>query len=187
MSTSVLRTLGAALMLTVAACEESVSAGADFDPDVDFGRYDTFAWEEADPLPTGDPRLDANPFFVARIHEAVEAELASRGIQQVDADPALLVHHHASVRDRLHVYEVDRRAGYEVPEYGPGVEVYQYDEGILLVDIVDAETLRVIWRGWARADVTRALENTELLGRLVQEVARAMFREFPREAQVGGP
>lgn len=187
MHTAILRSVGAVLVLSLGACDNSMSAGADFDPDVDFGTYSSFAWEQADPLPTGDPRLDANPFFVARIHEAVGAELASRGIQQVNADPALLVHYHASVRDRLHVYEVDRRAGYEVPDYGPAVEVYQYDEGILLVDIVDAETLRVVWRGWARADVTRALENPERLERLVQEAARAMFREFPREVHGGTP
>ncbi len=29
------------------------------------------------------------------------------------------------------------------PGVRPGVEIYQYEEGILLVDIVDAETLRL--------------------------------------------
>jgi hypothetical protein len=187
MNERILRVLGAVLLLFLVACDDSMSAGAVFDPDVDFGKYDTFAWEAADPLPTGDPRPDANPFFVARIQEAVTGEFAARGIERVESDPSVLVHYHASVRDRLHVYEVDRRAGYEVPEYGPGVEVYQYDEGILLVDIVDAETLRVVWRGWARADVTRALEDTALLERLVQEAARAMFKEFPREIRVEAP
>jgi hypothetical protein len=51
----------------------------------------------------------------------------------------------------------------------------------LLVNVVDAETLRIVWSGWVRADVTRALENPAVLERLVQEAARAMFREFPRD------
>ena len=70
---------------------------------------------------------------------------------------------------------------YDVSEFGPGTAVRQYDEGTLLVDVVDAETLRVIWRGWARADVTRLIDQPETLGRLVDEAARATFLHFPRE------
>ena len=169
------------LLISVAACDESMSAGADYDRDVDFTAYHTFAWEEADLLPVGDPRLDGNPFFVERIQNSVSAELAARGLERVGTGPSLLVHYHASVRDRVDVFEVDRRAGYDVSEYGPGTAVRQYDEGTLLVDVVDAETLRVIWRGWARADVTRFLDQPEALETLVEEAARAMFQHFPRE------
>jgi hypothetical protein len=175
------------LLLATAACDRSMSAGADYDRNLDFEKYDTFAWEAADPLPTGDPRLDANPFFVDRIHNAVTAELAARGVRMVESSPSLLVHFHASVRDRVDVFEVDRRAGYDVGEYGPGTAVRQYEEGTLLVDIVDAETLRVIWRGWARADVTRLIDDPDALERLIQEAARAMFREFPRDVIPQGP
>jgi hypothetical protein len=182
----IFRVFAAAMLLALVACEASMSAGADLDREADFHDYHTFAWEEADPLPTGDPRLDANPFFIARVHEAVTAELAARGIQRVESEPSLLVHYHASVRDRVHVYEVDRLAGYDVSEYGPGVDVLQYDEGFLLVDIVDAQTRRVVWRGWARADVTRALESTAHLERLVQEGVRAMFEDFPRQVSSVG-
>ncbi len=169
------------LLVAAAACDESMSAGANYDRDVDFTAYDTFAWEGADLLPVGDPRLDGDPFFVERIHTAVNAELVARGLEMVETEPSLLVHYHASVRDRIDVYEVDRGAGYDVSEYGPGTAVRQYDEGTLLVDIVDAETLRVIWRGWAQADVTRLIDQPEALGRLVDEAARAMFQQFPRE------
>jgi hypothetical protein len=169
------------LLLSVVACDDSMSAGADYDRNVDFTIYHTFAWEEADLLPVGDPRLDGNPFFVERIQDAVNAELAARGLERVEVGPSLLVHYHAVVRDRVDVYEVDRRAGYDVPEYGPGTAVRQFEEGTLMVDLVDAETLRVIWRGWARADVTRLINQPEALARLVEEAARAMFQHFPRE------
>jgi hypothetical protein len=51
-----------------------MGAGADYDWDVDFRTYHTLAWEAADLLPVGDPRLDGNPFLVERIHTAVGAE-----------------------------------------------------------------------------------------------------------------
>jgi hypothetical protein len=127
------------LLISLAACDESMSAGADFDRDADFPTYHSFAWEEADLLPVGDPRLDGNPFFIERIHNAVSTELVARGLERVETGPSLLV------------------------------------------DVVDAETLRVVWQGWARADVTRLIGQPEALERLVEEAARAMFQHFPRE------
>jgi len=176
------------LFLLMGACDAPMSAGADFDASVDFRRYDTFAWEDAIPLPTGDPRLDENPFFDARIRESVTAELVSRGILQVDleAEPSLLVHYHASVQDRVEVYDRDTASGYDVAEFGPGTEVYQWEEGTLLVDLVDAESMRVIWRGWSRTDVTRALDDLQAMAALLQAAAREMFSHLPREVEVGG-
>ena len=165
-----------------------MSAGADFDPGMDFHVYETFAWEDAIPLPTGDPRLDENPFFDERIREAVTAELVARGIRNVDIDaqPSLLVHYHASVQDRIEVYHHDTAAGYEVSGFEAGTEVYQWDEGTLLVDLVDTESMRVVWRGWSRADVTRALDDLEAMALLLQAAAREMFSHLPREVGVGG-
>ncbi len=169
------------LPLLIAACDAPMSAGADYDASLDFTRFGTFAWEEAELHPTGDPRLDDNPFFDERIRAVVTAELAARGVRVVGIDdaPDLLVHYHASVRDRVEVYEVDRSAGYDVSDYGPGTEVYQYEEGTLLVDLVERESMRVIWRGWARADITRAIDDLEVMGQLLQAAAREMFSHYP--------
>ncbi len=177
-------TLGVLLLVAgLAACDESMAAGADFDRGFDFTPFTTFAWEPNDGFPVGDPRLEGTPFFEERVHRYVSSELAMRGVRQVGLGetPDLLVHYHAIVRDRVDVYEVDRDAGYESPQFGPGVQVHQYEEGMLLIDLVQASTNRVIWRGWARADVTAALDHPQRLERLVEAAARRMFEYFPRE------
>jgi len=45
---------------------------------LDLTRYRTFEWGSADALPTGDPRLDNNRFFIERVRDSVDRELAAR-------------------------------------------------------------------------------------------------------------
>jgi hypothetical protein len=154
-------------------------AGADFAPGVDFGSFNTFSWDEPDTRPVGDPRLENNPFFEQRLHEAIERELSARGIRVVDSGAGLAVHHHATVRDRVEVYEADREAGYTASAYGEGTQVVHYDEGTLMVDIVDAGNNEVIWRGWAQFDISAALENPTIMSERIDEALAKMFEAFP--------
>jgi len=170
----------AVALLLVTGCDAPIQTGYDFDSSADFGSYATYAWEEAEPLPTGDPRLDGNPIFQDRVRTSVSSALAGHGLRQVESSPDLLVHTHVSVRDRVEVHEADRSAGYDVSsDYGPGTQVYQYEEGTLVVDLVDAEAMRVIWRGWIRTDVSRALSDPVALERLVDAAVEQLFRSYP--------
>jgi hypothetical protein len=155
-----------------------LTAGADLDPGYDFTQFTSYTWDEPDDQPTGDPRLDNNPFFVHRLHSAIHWELATRGIEYNAEGPALAVHHHAVVRDRVDVYEADRTAGYST-EYGEGTQVIQYEEATFLVDIADARTKEILWRGWAKLDLGTALENPEVMRDQIDVAIDKMFENFP--------
>jgi Domain of unknown function (DUF4136) len=170
--------LGAAALLSTACAGIALQGGADFEPSYDFSQYTSYHWDEPDTQPTGDPRLDNNPFFVNRLHSAVHWELANRGIHYQAAGPAIAVHHHAVVRDRVEVYEADKDAGY-TSEYGPGTQVLQYQEGTFLVDIADARTNEIIWRGWARLDLDKALNDPGLMAQEIDRAIGKMFESFP--------
>lgn len=171
---------GVITLITLAtACSPGIRAGADFAPDVDFGSFATFTWDEPDTRPVGDPRLENNPFFEARLHDAMERELNARGLRVGDAGAALTVHHHATVRDHVEVYEADREAGYTTSDYGEGTRVLQYDQGTLMIDIANAETREVIWRGWAQFDITAALNDPELMSERIDEAVARIFEFFP--------
>jgi len=170
--------------LAPAACSVALQAGSDFTHDADISSYRTFAWGEADALPTGDPRLDNNPFFQERVRGAVEKEMATRGFVLDPDAPDLLIHYHASVRDRVDVFETDSQYGYDSSAYGAGTQVVQYEEGTLLVDIAEAESMRVIWRGWAQRDIEAALADRDEMDRQIGEAVTQMFLEFP--ASTGG-
>src|SRR6188472_936791 len=68
---------------------------------LDFSQYRTYDWGPADALPTGDPRLDRNPFFRDHVEGAVEKQLAARGFSRPMSGTAdLLLHYHASITQR---------------------------------------------------------------------------------------
>jgi hypothetical protein len=168
-----------ALITLASACSPGIRAGADYAPGVNLGSFATFTWDEPDTRPVGDPRLENNPFFEARLHEAIERELNARGLREADSGAGLVVHHHATVRDHIEVYEADREAGYTTAEYGEGTRVLQYDEGTLLVDIANADTREVIWRGWAQFDISAALVNPEIMSKQIDEAVARIFEFFP--------
>jgi hypothetical protein len=171
------------MLVAVAAvacgCAPSLRAGADFDPAVELAAPLTFAWDAPDTLPVGDPRLEGNEIVEERVRDAIERELARRGIVRAESSPDLLVHFHGAVRDRVQVVDSDRARGYQTSQYGDDVDVFQYEEGTLVVDVADAETRKVIWRGWAVADVGGVLDDQTALTELVNRGVDSMFEFFP--------
>jgi len=166
-------------LLAPGACAPALRSGADFDPAVELAAPLTFAWDAPDTLPVGDLRLEGNEIVDERVRSAIERQLAERGIRHSETSPDLLVHFHGAVRDRVQVIESDRERGYQTSQYGDDVEVFQYEEGTLVIDVADAETRKVIWRGWAVADVGAALDDQERLTELVNRSVESMFSFFP--------
>lgn len=172
--------------MVVAGCAPALRAGADFDPAVELAAPLTFDWDASDTLPVGDPRLEDNEIVEERVRDAIERELNRRGIRRVENAPDLLVHFHGAVRDRVQVVESDRARGYQTSQYGDDVEVFQYEEGTLVVDVADARTRKVIWRGWAVADVGGVLDDQTALTELVNRGVDSMFSFFPVQPSASG-
>jgi len=146
---------------------------------VDFAQYRTYAWGPADARPTGDPRLDSNPFFKERLEGAVEQQLATKRFEKSTATtPDLLLHYHASITQRFEVNTVDRDRGYCSDNCEPTVS--DYDEGTLVLDIVDARTNKVVWRGSARGVVNGLIDNQNLMEQKIDEAVRRMLEPLPR-------
>lgn len=161
-----------------------LSVGADFNVRTDFSGYRTFDWGPADALPTGDPRLDNNPFFNERFHEAVERNLVARGLQKATTEPPdLLVHHHVAIQQRVDTYAIDREHGYTYGE--SGTQVREYEQGTFIIDIAEADTKTVIWRGWAVTDVEGVIGDRERLARLIDESVTKLLAQFPPPVEGG--
>ncbi len=181
-----LRAIIVAGTMALCGCAPALRSGADFDPAVALSAPLTFDWDAPDTLPSDDLRLEGNPIVEARVREAIERELTERGIRHSQTSPDLLVHFHGAVRDRVEVVESDRSRGYQTSQYGDGVDVFQYEEGTLVVDVADAETRKVIWRGWAVADVGAALDDQTALTELVNRGVDSMFSFFPVQPSGSG-
>ena len=163
-----------AIMLTGCASMKVTSYSK---PGIDFTRYQTYDWEAADRLSTGDPRLDNNPFFHERVQADVEKQLATRGFEKTTSGrPDLLIRYHASIRQRLDVNSADPDGHCR----GEDCQPYVYDKGALVLDLVDTRTNSLVWRGWAEGSVEGIIDNQDWMEQKIDEVAARILERLPR-------
>lgn len=175
------QTLTAVLIasLAVTSCATTMTVSSHVERGLDFSPYRTFAWGPADALPTGDPRLDQDPFFKDHLQGAVEKQLARRGLTlSVPGSSDLLIHYHANIRHRIDVNSADRAYGYCAAGQCP--ETIEYEAGTLVVDVIDGRTNRLIWRGWAQKSVEDMLDDRDRMARVIDEAIARMIDRFPR-------
>ena len=163
--------------LALAGCA-TMNVSSHIERNVNFAEYVTYDWGPPDNLPVGDPRLDNNPFFNDYLQGAIEKKLAAKGFERAAAGQAdLLIHYHASVSQRLDVYEVDSRYGYCYGDCEP--QVVDYELGTLVIDLVDAKTSKVVWRGWAQEAMNGIIDNQDRLEKQVDEGVTKMMLLLP--------
>lgn len=165
--------------LAVTACA-TMNVGSYIQRGIDFTPYQAYDWGPADALPTGDPRLDSNPFFQDHVQGAIEKQMAAKGFARSTSGttPDLLIHYHASITQRIDVNRVDRERGYCYDD-DCQARVIEYEAGTLVLDIVDVRTNRVIWRGWAQDSVEGVLDNQDRMERLINEAVTRMLARLP--------
>jgi len=173
-----MRALPTALLL-LAACS-SVSTSYDFDPDADFARLKAYAWVESA------IDRDTDPLVLERVRRATDAGLAAAGYRKVESGGDFHVAAHLRSRQRVQV----RDTGYAGPYYGYGyghwgtrrIDVYEYDEGSIILDVIDAKTNKLLWRGIAKAAVPESPKPEELT-KLVDEAVSKLLEDFPPPAR----
>lgn len=153
---------------------------AQVDPRTDFSHAATFDWGPADALPAGDPRLDANGFFQDHMQGAVERQMLLKGYDRARAQdvPDLRIHFHAVVRERLNVGAVDARQGLCAAADCAGT-VTEFEEGTLIVDVMDGRTNRLVWRGWAQEPMGDVLQNRDALAKRIDRAVKGLMSALP--------
>ena len=145
------------------------------EPGANLGRYHRFNWGPADRSGTGDPRLDNNEIVQARIQAAIEKQLGAKGFEKIaSGSPEVLVHYHVSVEQRLDL--TDRELTTPCPDCKPFI----YDAGTLVVDLVDAGSNRVVWRGWSEGNVDGLIDNQQWLDKELDNTIKRIFDQLPR-------
>ena len=172
--------------LLAAGCA-GVEIGYDYDASADFGRLRSYAWLPGPQPETGDPRLD-NTIIDSRIRSAVDTTLAARGYQKdLPSCADFLVAYHAGIDRELEIDTIDRYYG---PGPGPRLRgpvmvtetvVRDYDQGTLLLDVLEGRSRALLWRGSAQARLTRRASPAERKARVDDAVARLLAKFPPPE------
>jgi hypothetical protein len=158
--------------LLAAAAAGGVEVSVDFDPTVDFSRFETFGWLEG--TQAEDEELEH------RIHASIERELVPLGFKEVREDPDLLIVTHASIdrEKEIDVTKFDYWLEYQGWKRPMAVSqgTWNGSMGVLIVDLLDATSRRLIWRGMATGNVAKKPEKRS--EKLDATMAK-LFRKFP--------
>jgi len=148
--------LGLCLGLALASSAAAAEVKVDYDSHADFALYKTWSWRTGTAAP--------NPVSDKRIREDIEARLTARGMTRVEKGGTLEVVYHAAGENQISVDKL----GYKEPSFQTEATRVKYVRaGSILLDMIDAASGKVVWRGQAQevadptyTDVIRKIDST---------------------------
>ena len=157
-------------VLTAASFAQQVKT--DYAHNANFGQYKTYSWEK---VQTKDPLL------VDRIKEAVNGALTAKGWTPVASggDVSIVAMEITHNQQTLNTFYDGFGGGWRWGGFGDATTTTEtYKVGSLVVDLFDAKTKNLIWRGSSSDTLSNnANKNTKNLDKGVQK----MFAHFPPE------
>ncbi|MGR9087009.1 MAG: DUF4136 domain-containing protein [Gammaproteobacteria bacterium] len=182
MLTKPIRLRLAALTAFLAACS-TVSVRTDYDSSISFDRYRTYT------LAPSSEKIALSPSSERALRDSLRVNLAGRNIKEVSEDADLHVVRHISTKDKLVVHpsgdRVYRGVPYYYGRYGlwasaplSYADVSQYTEGTLILDFIDAETRKLVFRGIGTGTVSDPQTNAER----IREAVAKIVEKFPKAA-----
>ena len=165
--------LGMMSLFAIAAPAQQVKT--DYDRSANFGQYKTYSWEH---VKTKDP-LD-----IDRIKGAVNAALAAKGWTQVDSggDVSIVAMEITRNQQTLNTFYDGFGGGWGWRRFGGGgfgeatTTTDTYKVGTLVVDLYDAKTKQLLWRGSSSDTLSNnSNKNIKNLDKGVEK----MFKKFP--------
>lgn len=150
----------------------------EYDKSLDFSRFRTYAIDPVDNAP--------RPMLRLAIQAAVQDDLTKRGLTKVDSDPDLYVQMYGAI-------DTDFTTTYFDPIYGSGIPPsnYRYEawytmpgtvtsvlipKGQLMIDLIDANKKRLVWRGIAKQKLS---DKRDKLLEQVNTAVEEMFQQYP--------
>ena len=171
------------ITLALCACASGWTVHTDHDPAADFSTYGRFSWLPRPVEMTGEPRVD-NPLLHIRVRFAVEQELASKGYEKIlEGTPDFYIGYHLSLTTKLDALAADAYYGYGTGgrwrRMGiPETRYFEYEEGTLILDIVDAKLGKLVWRGSGQRRIGDPSTTPEESERRVREAVAEVLKYF---------
>ena len=163
------------------ACATPLEATADFDDSFDFSGVKSIGIQAYDRTTVSSVRI--SDMQVDRINVTLSDELERKGFRMVEdnAQADLIMTWHLVTQEKTDVRTYNSASYYNCWRCGPNVSdvsVRQYTEGTFIVDMIDPNRNRSVWRSIIQSrlksepDPAKSAQNR-------REAAIAIFAEFP--------
>ena len=163
------------IMLLFAGKSSAQQVKTDYDRNANFGKYKTYSWEQV---------KTKNPLDADRIKNDVNAVLAAKGWTQVNSggDVSIVAMEITQNQQTLNTFYDGLGGGWGWRGFGGGgfgeatTTTETYKEGTLVVDLFDAKTKKLLWRGTSSDTLSNnSSKNIKNLDKGVEK----MFKQFP--------
>lgn len=164
------------LILLLSSCS-SVRVVSDFDKEIDFTEYSSYAYYK--------PSIDEvkiSDLDKRRILRAIDQELSEKGMIKSDT-PDIIIGLYTKEQERIDVYQdhYGHNWGW-YPYYdpfGPRSRVSHTTEGTLFIDFLDAKSKNLIWQGIGYSDLNA--NNMEKKEKRIKEIVSKILDAYPPE------
>lgn len=172
-----LKITSALLLLAVVTTScSSVRVASDYDQQVNFNQYETYAF-----FKPGIDKAEISDLDKKRILRAIEYEMQAKGFTKSD-DPDLLVSIFTKTNENINIYQ-NNMMGYGYgwgwhPWYwgaGPNT-VNRTSEGTLYIDLIDAEEQELVWQGMGTAALATDVERKQ---KRIHKIVEKILDKYP--------
>ena len=149
----------------------------DYDKGFDFAAYKTYGWHPVE------RSIEMNDLLISRVKDAVNRELQLKGFTLEPEKPDFFIAIHTVTRQKLSITDW----GYSTGSYwhrgygfgvGGGISSRTYEEGTLMIDMVDGAENKLVWRGTA-TDIVDPVMSPEERTAEINNAVSLILREFP--------
>jgi hypothetical protein len=186
------RTFGviAVLALAVAVVHAGVKVRAEFDKEYDFSKARTFGWH---PDGAGEVKLlmreggdpeEIRARWEPTIKDAVEQEMKKRGLAPAaSGTPDLLMHYYflsgPNSESQYRGQFIGAVPPWGLPDFAMTTTSFKiFEQGTLVLDLIDGPKRQIVWRGIAEAEVNRQRTPAER-DKAIREGVSELLKKYP--------
>ena len=173
---------GILLLIGLSGCTTTHEVNTQYSHLTAFSGLKTYAWLPEASKISGEAILDDSIINEA-IHDAVESELKDKNfVKYPQGEPDFLIQYHVVVEDvtepaaRGRFYDDTLAWKGDLTPKGLGIE--EYRKGTLILDIIDAKTKTLLWRGSTAAEIYPYAIRTQKV-RQIKKGVKAILAQFP--------
>ena len=165
------------MMFLFAGISAAQQVKTDYDRAADFAQYKTYSWEHV---------KSKDPLFEDRIKNAIDGALAARGLTKVESggDVSIVALQMTTDQQTLNTFYNGFGGGWGWRRFGGGgigeatTTTETYKVGTLVVDLFDAKTKKLLWRGSSSDTLSN---NSDKNIKNLDKGVEKMFQKFPPE------
>jgi len=169
-------TLFAIFLICFSNCS-TMKVYSDFDRDLSVKNYSTFGWTNDEKLEAKNNPLYYNELNDKRIKNDIGEQLKKYGYQLDSGSPQLKIHYHIVLEDRTAI-NPEPFGSYGRDWVDRNVNVREFREGTLIIDLMDAKTNNLVWRGWAVNFLDE--DSPDQLENQFKNAVNKIFEKFPK-------